>query len=65
MIIIIGKEDRAKMQDISAYLNQCSDYILADKPFFGKQENNKRVADDCKNLSCRILKALGILKMSK
>ena len=57
MIIVIGKEDRAKMLDAQAYVWQYGK-LQYHQPH-AKYESAKRIDDDCTKIANRILKALG------
>ena len=57
MIIVIGKEDRAKMMDAQAYVHQYGKLML--KLQWTSQDSAKIIDDDCQNIANRILKALG------
>lgn len=57
MIIVIGKEDRAKMLDAQAYVHQYGK-LLYHQPHTD-YESAKTIDNDCQNIANRILKALG------
>lgn len=57
MIIVIGKEDRAKMLDAQAYVHQYGK-LLYHQPH-SSYESSKTIDADCQKIANRILKALG------
>ena len=58
MIIIIGKEDRAKMLDIYAYVKQCGSHFVCGCSIDSKF--GKKLKEDCDKLSDWILSKLHI-----
>lgn len=57
MIIVIGKEDRAKMLDAQAYVHQYGKLMLREQ--WTSRDSAKIIDADCQKIANRILKALG------
>lgn len=57
MIIVIGKEDRAKMLDAQAYVHQYGKLMLQEQ--WTSRDSAKIIDTDCQKIANRILKALG------
>jgi hypothetical protein len=57
MIIVIGKEDRAKMLDAQAYVHQYGKLMLQEQ--WTSRDSAKIIDADCQKIANRILKALG------
>ena len=57
MIIVIGKEDRAKMMDAQAYVHQYGKLMLQEQ--WTSRDSAKIIDADCQKIANRILKALG------
>ena len=60
MIIVIGKKDKALIADAQAYVRQCGEQWLKDKPWLGDKGNNERIAKDCRKIADRLLRTIGI-----